>query len=56
MFNCSVNSHVFHAWLTQNLLPKLNSGAVIIMDNAIFHRRADMLKAIQRYGWIAEYS
>jgi len=46
---------VFYAWLTQNLLPKVNSGAVIVMDNATFHKRKDMLEAIENCGCIPEF-
>ena len=55
MFSSSINSDVFYAWLTQDLLPKLTTGAVIVMDNATFHKRSDMLKAITEHGCIAEY-
>lgn len=46
---------VFYAWLTQDLLPKVNSGAVIVMDNATFHKRKDMLEAIENCGCIPEF-
>ena len=49
------SSNVFYAWLTQDLLPKLTTGAVIVMDNATFHKRSDMLKAITEHGCNAEY-
>ena len=55
MFSSSINSDVFYAWLTQDLLPKLTTGAVIVMDNATFHKRSNMLKAITEHGCIAEY-
>ena len=55
MFSSSINSDVFYAWLTQDLLPKLSAGAVIVMDNATFHKRADMLAAIKEHGCIAEF-
>ncbi len=55
MFSSSINSDVFYAWLTQDLLPKLTTGAVIVMDNATFHKRSDMLKAITEHGCNAEY-
>ena len=55
LFSSSINSDVFYAWLTQDLLPKVNSGAVIVMDNATFHKRKDMLAAITQSGCIAEF-
>jgi len=35
LFQGNVNSDVFHAWVTQDLLPKLPEQAVIVMDNAV---------------------
>ena len=55
VFTCYVNSDVFYAWLTQDLLPKVPKGAVIVMDNASFHKRSDMLDAIEEYGLTCEF-
>lgn len=55
LFNSSINSDVFYAWLTQDLLPKVKKGAVIVMDNATFHKRSDMLQAIEDSGCIAAF-
>ena len=55
LFTSSINSDVFYAWLTQDLLPKVKTGAVIVMDNATFHKRHDMLKAIDDYGCVTEF-
>jgi len=52
VFDCSINSDVFYAWLTQDLLPKVKTGAVIVMDNATFHKRNDMIEAIESRGCI----
>jgi len=38
-----------------DLLPKVPDGAVIVMDNASFHRRADTQAAIAQAGCILEY-
>jgi transposase len=51
----SVNSDVFHAWMTQDLLPKTPKGAVIVMDNAAFHKRADTIQAILDQGFVLEF-
>lgn len=50
----SINSDIFYAWLTKALLPKLPIGAVIVMDNASFHKRADILATIEQRGFILE--
>ncbi|WP_212668858.1 transposase [Pseudoalteromonas sp. NBT06-2] len=52
VFTCYVNSDVFYAWLTQDLLPK---DSVIVMDNASFHKRSDMIEAIDERGFICDF-
>ena len=39
-----------HGWATQDLLPKLPSHSVVVMDNATFHKRQDIRNAIQNAG------
>jgi len=55
LFSFNINSDVFYAWLTQDLLPKLQKDTVIVMDNASFHKRNDMFAAIEKEGCIAEF-
>ena len=55
LFESSINSDVFYAWLTQDLLPKVPAGAVIVMDNASFHKRQDMATAINNAGCVLEF-
>ena len=55
LFDTTINSDVFHAWVTQDLLGKLESNAVVIMDNATFHKRQDTQQAIRDAGFILEY-
>lgn len=50
-----VNTDVFYAWLTQDLLPKIPANSVIVMDNATFHRREDIYQAIQAAGATLEF-
>ena len=50
LFDSNVNSDIFYAWLTQDLLPKTPMHSVIVMDNASFHKREDMLQAIRDHG------
>ncbi|MES2207087.1 MAG: transposase [Pseudomonadota bacterium] len=42
LINGSINSNVFYAWVTQDVLPKLPCEAVVVMDNAAFHTRNDI--------------
>ena len=54
LFEGSINSDVFYAWLTQALVPILPIHAVVVMDNASFHKRADMVEAIKQSGALLE--
>jgi len=65
LFDCNINSDVFHAWAEQDLLPKVPEGAVIVMvceadgatrrHNATFHKRFDTQAMIKNAGFILEY-
>ncbi|WP_244590420.1 transposase [Xenorhabdus stockiae] len=55
LFSGSINADVFHAWMIQDLLPKLPSGTVIVMDNAPFPKRHDTIKAIADHGCLLEW-
>jgi transposase len=50
-----INSDVFYAWLTQDLFPQIPYDAVIIMDNASFHKRKDVIQAIRSQGVSVEF-
>lgn len=51
----NVNSDVFFSWLKHDLLPKVPSASVIILDNASFHKRDDIIKLITDAGHILEF-
>jgi len=55
LFPDHMNSHIFHAWMEQNLIPKLPENAVIVMDNATFHKRHDTLELIFKAGHTIEF-
>lgn len=55
LFECTIDSDIFHAWIGQELLPKLPPGAVIVMDNATFHKRQDTQQAIINAGHTLEF-
>ena len=44
LFDGCLNWEVFYAWLTEDLLPKTAAGTVIVIVNASFHKRPDMLE------------
>ena len=50
LFECTTDSDVFYGWLTQALIPKLPKESVVVMDNATFHKRADMIAALEHAG------
>ena len=55
LFDGHINADTFHAWLTQDLLPKISEKSVIVMDNATFHKRSDSIKAINKSGCTLEF-
>ena len=55
LFTGSVNADVFFAWLSQDLLPKLPTNSVIVMDNASFHKRDQTKLLIEQAGHILEF-
>lgn len=59
LFDCTIDSDVFYAWLTEALLPELDKPTVIVMDNATFHKRQDIIDAIEESGhkilWLPPY-
>jgi transposase len=38
LVNSSINALIFNAWVEQDLIPKLPSNSVVVMDNATFHK------------------
>lgn len=48
----NVTADLFHAWITKELLPQAPPGAVIVMDNATFHKRKDTQEAIKNANFI----
>lgn len=55
LFQCNIDSDVFYAWLTQELLPNIPKNSVIVLDNATFHKREDALRAVQEKGQTFEF-
>ena len=46
----SVNTDVFTSWVEEILLPNISKQSVIVMDNATFHKGADMKQLIADSG------
>ncbi len=55
LFEGNINSDIFFAWLEQDLLPKVQRQSVLVMDNARFHKRQDMLDLIESKGLILAF-
>ena len=55
LFENNINSDIFYAWLTQELLPNVPNNSVIVLDNATFHKRNDMKEAIEAQGHTLEF-
>jgi len=55
LFPCNINADVFCAWVTQDLVPKLPAGSVVVMDNATFHKREDIKEHIGNAGHTLEF-
>lgn len=46
-----MNHELFEDWFENFLLPALPKGTVIVMDNALFHRKAQLYCLAQKYGY-----
>jgi transposase len=55
LFKTNINADTFYEWTTQDLLPKLPTNAVVVMDNATFHTRADIRAAITNTGHTLDF-
>ena len=55
LFEANINADVFYQWLVQDLLPKVPERSVIVLDNATFHKRNDIRRAIEEKHFILEF-
>jgi len=55
LFTGTIDSNTFYAWLEQDLLPKPPPKRVVIMDNAAFHKRADIRQRLEQARHVIEY-
>lgn len=55
LFDSNIDSDVFYTWVTRELLPALPSNAVVVLDNATFHKRQDIQEVIRKAGHMLEY-
>jgi hypothetical protein len=50
MFESTINTDVYTAWVKQDLIPKLPPQSIIVMDNATFHKGNEMKIVIEEAG------
>ncbi len=55
LFDCNIDTDAFSIWAEQDLLPKLPSESILVMDNASFHKSKSMQEKIQAAGHTLEY-
>ena len=55
LFSCTINANTFYAWVAQDLLPQLPPHSIVVMDNAAFHKRADIQQLFKQAGHVLEY-
>lgn len=53
--SANVDADIFNLWIERSLIPKLPPAAVVVMDNATFHRRSDTRIKIENAGHTLEY-
>ena len=49
-YSGTMNSTLFEFWFSEQLLPSLEKGSVIVMDNASFHSKKRLVSAAQNAG------
>lgn len=50
-YSGTMDSVLFEFWFEQQLLPALPPKAVIVMDNASFHRKEQLIRVAQKHGF-----
>lgn len=51
----SMNKELFNQWIEEHLCPSLQSGQLVIMDNASFHKSPMVRELIEKAGCILVY-
>jgi transposase len=55
LFQSTINTEIFTAWIEKDLLPKLPPNSVLVMDNAAFHKNQNMQTMIENAGHTLQY-
>ena len=49
-FEETCDTELFNVWLKEELIPHLDQGQVLILDNASFHKSAETQKLVEAHG------
>lgn len=55
LWSCNIDSDIFFAWVKTALLPATPNQSIIVLDGASFHKRLDILQAIEHEGHRVEF-
>jgi transposase len=50
LFESSCTHHTIAAWMREVLIPELHPNSLVIMDNAPFHNKKEMLALLEAHG------
>ena len=50
LFQATIDTWVFNAWLAEDLIPKLPPASVVVMDNAAFHKNEATRRLLESRG------
>lgn len=55
LWDCNIDSAVFLTWVKTSLLPSAPAQSVIVLDGAPFHKRSDIIEALETAGHSVEF-
>lgn len=55
IYQGGINSELFHAWLAESVLPQLEIGSIIVLDNASIHRSHEVRELVEAAGCRLEF-
>lgn len=55
LFDSTINADVFYHWVNEELIGVLTEKSVIVMDNAAFHKREDIINLLESNSHTIEF-
>jgi transposase len=55
LFDSNINADVFYSWVKEDLIGVLSENSVIVMDNAAFHKREDIINQFKDNNHTVEF-